>query len=139
MEYTIIEHPKLSTVNEIRNRLREYNKEYWEVLAKTQYALMANEGGVLAGGLVCSIFGEWLEVEFLWVDQRVRGRGLGHELLERAEVLAIDRGCKTASVNTMSFQARPFYEKHGYVVKYTQRNYPITSSRCYLEKSLERT
>jgi GNAT superfamily N-acetyltransferase len=99
-------------------------------------SLTVRDNGNLAGGLIFSVFGEWLEVEFLWVDGGVRGRGVGRNLLERAETFAKDCGCKTAVVYTMSFQAKPFYEKNGYVLMHTQNNYPVTSSRYYLEKKL---
>jgi GNAT superfamily N-acetyltransferase len=90
----------------------------------------------LTGGIIFSFFGEWLEVEFMWVDQDARGCGIGSELLRKVEAYAKDFGCNTAVVNTLSFQAKPFYEKHGYIVMYTQKNYPKTSSRYYLEKDL---
>ncbi len=137
MEFKIIENPDVVAVYEIRDRLRAYNKEFWEEKTKVQYSLTACENACLAGGIIFSLFGQWLEIEFFWVDQEFRFRGIGSELLRKTEAFAKDNGCKTSVVNTMSFQAKPFYEKHGYTVKYTQNNYPKTSSRYYLEKSLE--
>ena len=132
MEFKFIENPGITAVNEIRDRLKAYNNQFWEVTDKPQYSLTVNEDGCLVGGLVFSVFGDWLELEFLWVDQDFRGRGgVGKELLARAEAYAKDFGCKTAVVNTMSFQAKPFYEKNEYVLMYTQKNYPKTSSRYY--------
>ena len=137
MEFKFIENPGITAVNEMRDRLKAYNNQFWEVTDKPQYSLTVNEDGCLVGGLVFSVFGDWLELEFLWVDQDFRGRGgVGKELLARAEAYAKDFGCKTAVVNTMSFQAKPFYEKNEYVLMYTQKNYPKTSSRYYLEKEL---
>lgn len=137
MEFKFIENPGITAVNEIRDRLKAYNNQFWEVTDKPQYSLTVNEDGCLVGGLVFSVFGDWLELEFLWVDQDFRGRGgVGKELLARAEAYAKDFGCKTAVVNTMSFQAKPFYEKNEYFLMYTQKNYPKTSSRYYLEKKL---
>ncbi|MFA7112412.1 MAG: GNAT family N-acetyltransferase [Sphaerochaeta sp.] len=136
MEFKFIENPGITAVNEIRDRLKAYNNQFWEVTDKPQYSLTVNEDGCLVGGLVFSVFGDWLELDFLWVDQGFRGRGVGKELLARAEAYAKDCGCKTAVVNTMSFQAKPFYEKNEYVLMYTQKNYPKTSSRYYLEKKL---
>lgn len=127
MELKLIENPDSTAVNEIRHRLRAYNMQFWVVTDKTQSSLTINEDGCLVGGLVFSVFGDWLELEFLWVDQGFRGRDVGKELIARAEAYAKDYGCKTAVVNTMSFQAKPFYEKHGYILMYTQKNYPKTS------------
>ena len=137
MDFTLLENPDMIAVDSIRNRLREYNMQFWETVEKPQYLLTATENDSLVGGIIFSVFGEWLELEFLWVDQSIRGRKIGKTLLDRAEVYAKDCGCKTSSVNTMSFQAKPFYEKNGYVVVYAQNNYPKTSSRYYLEKKLD--
>jgi GNAT superfamily N-acetyltransferase len=136
MEFNLIENPDSTAVNEIRDRLRAYNMQFWEVTDKLQYSLTVSEDGCLTGGLIFSIFGQWLELEFLWVDQPIRGRNIGATLLDKAETFAKQCGCAYVSVNTMSFQAKPFYEKHGYVLMYTQKNYPKTSCRYYLEKIL---
>ncbi len=135
MEFKFIENPGITAVNEIRDRLKAYNNQFWEVTEKPHYSLTVSEDGCLAGGLIFSIFGQWLELEFLWADQPIRGRNIGATLLDKAETFAKQCGCAYASVNTMSFQAKPFYEKLGYVLMYTQKNYPKTSSRHYLEKT----
>lgn len=75
MEFKFIENPGITAVNEIRDRLKAYNNQFWEVTDKPQYSLTVNEDGCLVGGLVFSVFGDWLELEFLWVDQDFRGRG----------------------------------------------------------------
>jgi len=43
-----------------------------------------------------------------------RGRGVGRELMDRAEIRAREGGCHSAWLDTFSFQARGFYEKLGY-------------------------
>jgi peptidoglycan hydrolase-like protein with peptidoglycan-binding domain len=45
-----------------------------------------------------------------------RGHGFGRELMKRAELYAVERGCTDAFLDTFSFQARPFYEKLGHRV-----------------------
>ena len=37
---------------------------------------------------------------------------------------AIKRGCKFALLDTLNFQAKPFYEKFGYKLQWAQENYP---------------
>jgi len=39
-------------------------------------------------------------------------------------------------LTTFGFQAKPFYEKHGYQVVYEQKNYPRTGSKYFMEKRL---
>jgi hypothetical protein len=42
-----------------------------------------------------------------------------------AEAYARERGCRHVQLSTFSFQARPFYEKHGYEVFATLENCPV--------------
>jgi GNAT superfamily N-acetyltransferase len=52
----------------------------------------------------------------LWVAEAARGAGHGRRLMEDAEAYARSRGAVGATVETHSFQARPFYERLGYQV-----------------------
>ena len=66
--------------------------------------------------LLGNIWGAWLHIRTLAVATPVRGRGFGKELMMRAGLYAVERGCTDAFLDTFSFQARPFYEKLGYCV-----------------------
>ena len=70
------------------------------------------------------------------VGEAFRGQGLGSRLLEAAENEARQRGCKYAFVDTFSFQAPAFYEKHGYREVFTLEDYPYTEKRHYYTKAL---
>lgn len=72
--------------------------------------------GALVGGIYGATMWGWLMVDGLWVDEQLRGRGLGRRLVLRAEEAAIDRGCRGAWLGTFDFQARGFYERLGYRV-----------------------
>jgi hypothetical protein len=47
------------------------------------------------------------------------------------------RGCIGAHLDTFTFQARPFYERHGYAVFGQLDNYPGGHSRFFLSKRLD--
>jgi hypothetical protein len=49
---------------------------------------------------------------------------------------AIRRGCKHAHVDTLSFEARPFYEKLGYELFATLEDYPEGYCKYFLKKRL---
>lgn len=66
------------------------------------------------GGLVGATNFGWLFVKYLAVDEALRGRGVGARLLERAETIALQRGCVGAWLDTFSFQAPDFYRRMGY-------------------------
>ena len=65
-------------------------------------------------GIVGLIRGKWLSIEYLWVAVSERGQGLGSELLSELESYAKKQGCHSSMLNTTSFQAKPFYKKHGH-------------------------
>ena len=73
-----------------------------------------------ADGLRAGLVGETgrgvLKVALLWVAEELRGQGVGTKLLLAAEAEAIARGCRRVLLDTYDFQARPFYERHGYRV-----------------------
>src|ERR1700692_1444163 len=71
------------------------------------------ENGEILGGLLGDIWAAWLHVRTLAVAARARGHGLGREVMERAELYAVECGCTDAFLDTFSFQAKPFYENWG--------------------------
>jgi uncharacterized protein (DUF924 family)/GNAT superfamily N-acetyltransferase len=92
--------------------------------------------GEWLGGLTGTLWGGWLHVRILWVDRAARGQGNGARLLQVAEDYAIERGCFAATLETHSFQARPFYERCGYQIFGTLEDYPPGHSKFFLRKQL---
>ncbi len=91
------------------------------------------------GGITGDIFGGWVYISLLWVDEALRNHGLGTELLSRLEVEAIRLGCTNAHLDTYSFEARPFYERAGYKVFGRLDDYPPRHSKYFLKKALAAT
>ncbi len=97
---------------------------------------LKGDAGQTVGGLLgCTNWG-WLHVELLAVDESVRGCDYGSQLLVSAEQMAIERGCHYAFLDTFSFQARGFYEKHGYEVYGVLDDFPEGACRYFLKKTL---
>ncbi|MBV8508058.1 MAG: DUF924 family protein [Alphaproteobacteria bacterium] len=97
---------------------------------------LKSRSGEWLGGLLGSIWGGWLHVTHLWVASAVRRQGHGTRLLQAAEDYAVERACIGASLETQSFEARPFYEKYGYEVFATLENCPPGHSKFFLRKRL---
>jgi len=117
--------------------LREYNQPFIPNLAQGPLNIfLRDEHGVLAGGLLAYCFWGWLYVEILWLAEHVRRQGYGSRMLALAEQEAVRRGCHHANLDTMSFQALPFYRKHGYEVWGQLDDFPIGHSRIFLKKAL---
>ena len=73
-----------------------------------------DQGGALVGGVYGQVNWNWLHVALVWVAAPRRHTGLGSRLLAALEAAAMERGCTQAHLDTFSYQARPFYERHGY-------------------------
>jgi GNAT superfamily N-acetyltransferase len=99
--------------------------------------LLRDENGALLGGLLGDTYWGWLHVAILWLEAKARRHGHGSRLLAAAEAEAVRRGCHHAHLDTMSFQALPFYEKHGYKVMGILDDLPIGHKRIFLSKELD--
>jgi GNAT superfamily N-acetyltransferase len=97
---------------------------------------LQDEAGKKVGGLIGNTHGNWLFVKYLWVREDLRGQNIGSELLKQAEETAKERGCRYAFLDTFSFQAPSFYEKHGYKNIFVLEEYPVTGKRYYFTKTL---
>jgi GNAT superfamily N-acetyltransferase len=90
----------------------------------------------IVGGLYGSTLFSYLRVDLLFVPESMRGTGIGRKLMTKAEAEAMRRGCRAASLDTYSFQARGFYERLGYAVYGTLEDCPPGHRRFFLTKRL---
>ncbi|MEB2279431.1 GNAT family N-acetyltransferase [Lysinibacillus xylanilyticus] len=121
----------------IFQELLKYNLDNIEdKLVKDIGLFVEDEEGNRVAGLIGDTHGNWLEVEYLWVSEKLRGQHIGTELMRNAEKIAINRGCKYAFLNTFSFQAPDFYVKLGYEEEFVLNDYPLTGKRYYYTKKL---
>jgi GNAT superfamily N-acetyltransferase len=99
--------------------------------------LVENAQGEVLGGLWGEVYYGWAWIELLVVPEAGRGRGLGSRLLAMAEEEARALGCIGLWLDTFSFQARGFYERHGYRLVGTLRDYPAPHQRFFLTKRFD--
>ena len=95
-----------------------------------------NEEKEMLGGICGRIFLGVCQIKYLWVSNDLRGYGFGQKLLACSEDWARNQNVGCAAVDTFSFQARGFYEKHGFLVEYEQQGYEDGHSRIFMKKSL---
>ena len=135
--YVRLENKESHKAQEIGNLIRTYNRSKREEAASEPLNLyLEDEKGNLMAGLVAETFGNWLEIEYLFVTEELRGQGIGSKLLEQAENEAKKRNCQFAFVNTYQFQAPDFYKRHGYKEVFALQDYPYTGKRFYYQKDL---
>ncbi|MFA0085427.1 GNAT family N-acetyltransferase [Vibrio sp. 10N.261.51.F12] len=138
MDITITTNPSAQDVKDIRDGVIQHNLSKLGEVFFTDFACFTYYAdGTKSGGLTGEILGQWLSIKFLWVDSESKGQGIGSELLRQAEQFALEHNCHSSLLDTFSFQARPFYERHGYQVEMTLRQHPIsTSERYFMTKTL---
>ena len=66
------------------------------------------------GGVSATIFGEDCFIQYMFVDEKERGKSFGTKLMHALEQHAKENSCKRLLVHTADFQAKPFYEKMGF-------------------------
>ena len=118
MEYTIEDLTKEEAeyIGEKINEIvpREVDADEEEFVLRVE-----NENGEIIGGCIAEAYEyHWARVllEELWVDERYRHQGIGSMIIREVERIAGEKGCRVVTLGTVSYMARPFYEKHGYTV-----------------------
>lgn len=128
-----------SSSRAVMDGLLAFNAAHGVTPSELQLAItVTGERARVVGGLLARLNHGWLYVAWLWVSDEHRGRGLGTQLVERAERLAVERGCHHAHLTTLEFQSRAFYERLGYQVFGVLEDYPAPHRRYFLQKALAR-
>jgi GNAT superfamily N-acetyltransferase len=117
--------------------LKEYNQQNAPPPNfRTVALLIRGLDGKTVGGLWGRAAYDWLFIEYLAIPAESRRTGLGRNLMQRAEQIALEQGCIGVWLDTFAFQARPFYEKLGYKCFGQIDDHPRGSVRYFLQKRL---
>jgi len=95
-----------------------------------------DNNGLIRGGLLGDIWGGWLHVTNLWLEESLRGSGMGRSLMEMAEKEARNEGCRYVHLDSHSFQAPEFYKKLGYEEFGRLKDAPLGHEQVFLWKRL---
>ena len=136
---TLTDQPDAADTKFIEEGLAAYNLQFVRSYGTQRLELLLHDAtGKLRGGLLGLTWWGWLRIDILWLDDTVRGQDWGRHLMEAAEAEAIRRGCHHAFLDTMSFQALPFYLKLGYTVFGELDDLPTATghSMHFLQKTL---
>jgi GNAT superfamily N-acetyltransferase len=133
-----VDNPDESVLGIIGAGIRDFNHQRQVDDQKLQplcFVLYASDQTIV-GGVTGATYWNWLYIDLLWVKDEFRGCGYGHRLLMLAENEARQRGVTNAYLDSYSFQAPNFYEKHGYQVFGKLENFPAGHQRLFLQKQL---
>lgn len=140
MNYHITQEQNSNGKNIVNQKLYEYNSMHFPEDLNGRYEeinlFLKDEDGMVRGGILGEICWNWLEIHTLMIDEDLRHSGHGSQLLIEAEKLAAEKKCDFVKVDTLSFQALDFYEKHGYQVYGTLDHVGRDFKHYYLKKDL---
>ena len=122
-------------LEQLRKNLISYNVPHFEPVDEKPLGIFYDDdAGVRRAGLTGKLFGNWLLIDLLWVEDSLRGKGVGSSLLQAAEDAARDYGAKRVFLNTFRFQAPDFYLKHGFDKEYSDYGCPYVQEDCDVQK-----
>jgi GNAT superfamily N-acetyltransferase len=100
----------------IENGLAEFNRAHSDYQDKRPLAVLARDpvSGQTIGGMLGRTSLGLLFIDLVYLPPTLRGQDIGSHMLEMIEQEAARRGCRSATVMTISFQAPGFYERHGW-------------------------
>ena len=124
----------------VNHLLYEYNLSHFPKDLAGRYQevelFLTDEKDTVRGGLLGEICWNWLEIHILILDEDIRKEGYGSKLLLQAEEIAAEHECDFIKLDTLSFQALEFYQKHGYEVYGVLENVGRDHKHYYMKKDL---
>lgn len=136
--YLLVENNSSTKCGEILfNGINEeaFRKKSMEPIRTFCFSMEDSQKKILAGVNGVVYYG-CLYVDMLWVNSELRGKGCGLRLMQEAEAFGKKQGCSFATVNTMDWEALPFYQKLGYVIEFVREGYDKNSKMYMLRKAL---
>ena len=131
------DYPEMEAVAAIQRGLHSYNQDMGGPYDREPVTVLARDAeGAVRGGLLGLTYWNWLFIDWLWLAQDQRGKGLGGQLLERAEAIARTRACTHAYTDTFSFQAPGFWTRRGYEEFGRLDGMPHGHARLWFRKTL---
>lgn len=103
---------------------------------KTLAVFVRDDAGAIVAGISGYTAWGWLYVQWLWVDEKLRGRRIAAGMLEAAEREALARGCQAAWIDTFNPTAAKVYQRQGYQPFGTLADFPLGRNRIFLQKKL---
>jgi GNAT superfamily N-acetyltransferase len=137
MDYSIHDDMTQGEADYVEQKLVEFADQFTEPRNYREFGVALRDAeGNIVGGITGNTVWDCLQISVLWIPHDLRGQGYGHQLLERAEELGRARGCRFARLNTFEFEARGFYESHGYTVRFQTDGFPAGHTQYHLAKEL---
>ena len=115
---------------EVQIAQMETQKLGFHALEYEAYINVFNEAKSLVGGLQLQRRWNVAKLYSLWIDENIRGQGLGSHLMQEAESLTLAMGANIITLETSDIHHFQFYLNHGFVI-FHQTQDVIPNTRYY--------
>jgi GNAT superfamily N-acetyltransferase len=95
-----------------------------------------DDNGQVRAGISGLVWGGYCELQAMWVDEPLRGRGLARALMARAEAEARRRGCTLVVFHAYDLLTAGLFEKLGYETAGVVEGCPSGSTARWYRKRL---
>jgi GNAT superfamily N-acetyltransferase len=95
--------------------------------------------GETLGGMIGRTSYGLLFIDLVYLPDTMRGQDIGSKLLRMMEDEGARRGCKSAFLFTITYQAPGFYERHGWTEFGRIACDPDGTARVFMTKTLQQT
>ena len=136
MDFEVENHPDPLDLEVLEAEIRREASLATGLGEEVDLAIFVRDGGQVVAGIAGWTWGDCCELQSLWVQPDLRGRGLATQLLLAAEAEAAARGCSQTVHFTYGFQAQALYEQNGYEVMGRVDDFPSGTDTFWYRKRL---
>ncbi|RJX70979.1 GNAT family N-acetyltransferase [Vibrio sinensis] len=138
MNIEFIFNPATEIKDTVLKGLRGFNANHFPHDNSEDIACVTkNDDGEIKGGLTGEIYMNTLFIHYFWLDDSLRGSGMGTQLIQKVEQMVQQRGVTDIYLDTFTFQAREFYLKMGFEEVGRFTGYPMAGvDKIFLQKHL---
>ena len=136
-EFRVEDHPDPADLDVLETQIRREASAAMGLGDEADLAIFVRDGGRVVAGISGWTWGDCCELQSLWVEPDLRGRGLATRLIAAAEAEAAARGCSQTVHFTYAFQARALYEQNGYQLVGCVKDFPSGTDVLWYRKRLK--
>lgn len=135
----LTDQPTDADENVIQGGLADYNAAKADYRDSRPLAALVRDPdtGAAVGGMIGRTSYGLLFIDLVYLPETMRGQDIGGRLLQMMEQEGARRGCRSAFLLTISFQAPGFYERHGWMEFGRIACDPPGTVRIFMSKTLQ--
>jgi GNAT superfamily N-acetyltransferase len=135
-EFRVEDRPDSADIEVLETQIRHEASAVMGLGDEAELAIFVRDAGRVVAGISGWTWGDCCELQSLWVEPSLRGRGLATRLIAAAEAEAAARGCSQTVHFTYAFQARALYERNGYELVGRVEDFPSGTHVLWYRKHL---